>query len=167
MTANQHSFARAKQVLSPFPHTHSKHTMCLPLHCIVPTKHSQPRHIRPANPPAAQPSHHHSPTPHSPPPHGSLPHPQCTSAASMMAHVEEPPRSLHRPHHRCGCCSGCHAYTRAQQPVLIHHQTHHTTCTYNPNNLHLTTHSHTCMPTNLHSFAHAKHVLSPLPHTHS
>ncbi len=51
--------------------------------------------------------------------------------------------------------------------TTIHHQTHHTTCTYNANNPHFTSHSHTLMPANLHFFAHAKHVLSPLPHTHS
>jgi hypothetical protein len=92
------------------------------------------------------PPHHHTLTPHNSPPHGSLPHPLRTPATSAMAHVAGPPRSLHRPPDRCRSSPGCHVHTHAQQPLLIHHQTHHTTCTsYNTNNLHLTIHS--CLQT--------------------
>jgi hypothetical protein len=136
------SVAHSKHVFSPLPHTHSNtyHVPRTALHCtyqtLAPTSHPPTKKT-----PAAHPSHHHSLTPHSPPPHSSLPHPLRTPAASAMAHVAAPPRSLHHPHHRCDCSTGCHVHTHARQPVLIHHQTHHTTWTYNAHNLHLTTHS--------------------------
>ncbi len=113
MPANLHFFAHAKQLLSLLPHTHSKHTTCLPLHRIplyLPNTRShfastQKTHLR------------HSPPTITASPHTTCrlmarsPHPLRTAAASIVAHVAAPPRSLYCPLDRCRCIQACHVHT--------------------------------------------------------
>jgi hypothetical protein len=169
MPANLHFFAHAKQLLSPLSQTHSKHTTCLPLHCTAlypyqtlaatshpPTINTCSPALSPSQPHPTQPAASWlapSPTTYS----SCVNDGTCRRAPAIAAPPSRP--MLFPPRLSC-------THPR-QQPVLTHHQTHHTTCTYNAHNLHLTTHCHTLMPANLHFFAHAEQLLTPLPHTQS